>query len=597
MAPRLASSPSSSCKFFTIGSIFATILTVKETAAVTQIVGYAREDIARFARRETDSLKPYSVLAEKLGWDRSHIGNVLRHYKIGEERKRVKETRANEPFSPSPELAWMIGFMSCQANVITSAHNARLQITVQNPDVRQKFLDYAGKVLPEKGKKKLKAPPSNRVSLREAESVRRLGDISRKGFANTFQERYQWILSSEQYRWAFIEGCAEQRAFVDERSIRFQTNIGALASVLSQMLQENGISKAKPYERPTNSPTDAWMVGIYTFEEVRIIAQHIHFADPEKEAILQSIRETLPLNKATALGALREWQRIKNQLGSFPSLRTVSNLRKLGQSRYSEDVFRRVIGEGILSQATARLKHMDSLSLGFTTGNNKEKVLSDPELLLLFNFARKPYLDSTEAAYILGARLKELANANRFIADIQSFGPRLDESSVDAYTTEVLLRKNIEGVMSAETLPQVYEAFDRLHLAIQVAVRTVERGIAEQSGRNTSYNPSQRLVNRIGHALFGVQDTTRLVKSYTREIATSQPKPEEIDGLLREARTIMDNRKRPFTAQEKEKLLGIYTALGNVIFNYPDISLITQVYSELKNGEKPLNTRRPAQGK
>lgn len=358
-----------------------------------QLIEYARAETKQYAQGEMNKLSTYPQLGKKFDRGRDYVGRLLKTEGIVDDRNKAKQEYEALPFPPSEELAWIVGYLGCQAHISTEPHTTSLRMTEDNPDKKKRFLASAQTIFPPHTINQLDdTDEQNRASTRDSRSIRKLGNIGRQHFLETFEERYTWILEDPRFRWAFIDGVTEQRGSLDKESVRYITSVKAFAEVIHKALQMSGINKSIMSDRRSVLPDRSWMVGIFNREDMRTFAQNIHSATPEKEALLESIREAPPVN-ARPVDALQEWQKLKQDLGHSPSLMEVSRLRKAGKTRFSEDVYRRLIGDRVLSTATFRLKQFDELAKTFSK-SRKRKQMPEDELIFLLGIVKNPNMSS-----------------------------------------------------------------------------------------------------------------------------------------------------------------------------------------------------------
>lgn len=247
---------------------------------------------------------------------------------------------------PSPELAWMIGVLSGRGSVRLN-HGIILYTT----DVGLRHLfKTRGEMLFKSNvtfrRTKSWGPDEQYPVFYNRNVIESLGPIGRQSWVKTFEDKHSWINSEERYLWRFIEGFFDARGHVktkpNHREILFVTTYQSAANFIADSLVRIGINNPS-LMRDKNKREGLLGVVVYNIPDIKTIAKNIHSAVDSKEEGLEFFRKLVPV-KNPVTGAsdeelVEEWIKLHRLIQHTPTSNVISELQKLGETRFSPDVY------------------------------------------------------------------------------------------------------------------------------------------------------------------------------------------------------------------------------------------------------------------
>lgn len=233
------------------------------------------------------TLLPTSVLASKFGYTPDAAKQVFGRVGLNKERQDALRERLSLPYTPSVELAWLMGYFSEHG----SPNANRIAVTDEDPERRKKFTKYSEiafshtpTALPDVKKN------DSVLFIYSKEIVSRVGDISQKNYPSTLKEKYAWLLKDQKFAWAFIEGLFDSKAYVAEKRININSTHEILIDHIIDILRfVNVYNPTKNYLENNK----CWVLNIQRERDLKEVAQHIKLvsmSSTDKDAHLKKYR-------------------------------------------------------------------------------------------------------------------------------------------------------------------------------------------------------------------------------------------------------------------------------------------------------------------
>lgn len=546
---------------------------------------FVRTDAHQHAVGEKPTLATAAEIAVQTGYSVSHAKLLMTKMQLAILRKKAQQEFESLPLSPSAELAWFVGYTAGASKRISSTLIKGEHV----PELREKYRAMGQAVFKKKpnSAQQEDARKHSIVVFSDEVTVARLGDLSRQGFAKTFFERYSWTQSPE-YIWHLINGLFDERASINKNDIRLHIKAPSFARLIQNLLMQAGVEKPIPIFYKNG---DYAAICIKNIRDRRFLAANLELTNPENVEELRTIATSeRKRGEVSEEDLLPEWQEVRELLGRPVRMVRIKQLREQGILTLPFSSYTRVFGDGGNRKTAESLNALASLYEGFYQG----KKLDIISLKILADFARKPYVHAEipEALNLLGQKLRVVRQIREFSYGLKTDRQRLSRYGINAAQISAVLDGAIEEVGTAETAEDAIAAIQEVK---KVAKLHMERVVA-QVQKESSYTPAQQALNQLGRILFGIPDSTRIIQSFTQEKEAKEADQDVLQELLAHTQRAIQwtQGREQLNPRLYETLRTYYVRLGAEVFGRSDITLITHMYLDLKNGEKPLE---PAQGK
>lgn len=311
------------------------------------LASFVHEEIINFRAGEISSIIPIEELITKFGYSRGYISRILRITGLREERQAIQaeNTRLAEIFTPSSELAWILGVLAGGGSV--DRNNGEISLGRSREGLDSTFISVGEKLfklnvryknLMIGGEKECQRPRFFDISL-----ARALGDLRVDGWPHTILERYSWIFKNEAYMWVFLTGIFDTRVSVEvgkNRQMKFNSINPAAISFMLDLFSRVGIRR--PFV--TYSEGKLSRVTIKNIKDLKFIAENIHSYVPDKEEKLRLLRkQSLKDGYERALSGnevIAEWTRLCSEvLGHVPTCQEINWLYRQGKTKWTSTTY------------------------------------------------------------------------------------------------------------------------------------------------------------------------------------------------------------------------------------------------------------------
>lgn len=283
----------------------------------------------------------------------------------------IRKGRAAEihsQFTPSRELAWMLGVLSGSGEVNQS--RGTIRIRESNIPLLAEFKKQGEKLFHKNAHERDEQKDSKGRVIKEvifynSTLSRELGDFSSGNWSDTVRDKYKWVLRQPDYTRAFIEGFFDTKGNIGtdvSRQITFQVPNRNVANYVNTLFARLGIKH--PHTFPDKRSPESRIIQIYRLKDLKHFALNIRSHNSDKEEKLDTFRrlslqksERIELSKkVTNLEALEVYFRIRKKLGRPPGVRDYHRLNEQKDTLLTFDFYRNKFGKGSYPKARKYLE-------------------------------------------------------------------------------------------------------------------------------------------------------------------------------------------------------------------------------------------------
>lgn len=251
------------------------------------------DEAEKYAVGEVDGFSSPETLADMFGYNPNSISGLFTRDRLADFRRDARARKELLPYPPSPGMAWMLGYLSSTGRFGVNMRNTSIiMVSGTDPYKREKFINLSRRLLgvdPKIYFRKRRDKEYAEISIFNAETYRRLGNLDRPEAPATLTAKYPWLLRGDGNTWSFIEGVFEAQGNVSGNRITFGISDPKYTDFLIETLQNVWVSRAhKLYS--SREHDEIAKVAIQYPASRTWLAQHIHSVNPNIEARLASFR-------------------------------------------------------------------------------------------------------------------------------------------------------------------------------------------------------------------------------------------------------------------------------------------------------------------
>ncbi len=275
-----------------------------------QVKNFARGEIDKYSRGEITVVPTWQKVADLFGYRggnsaprevvlKAGLIDKWREIQMNTGRRsglKVPEDQT-EKLTPSRNLAWMIGVLSCQGYVEPIGD----AFSVDSVDTQflEAFKSTGEELFKINGQWRFKRGVRKGVIFYSKSIVRKLGDLRKTQWPNTIRNSHTWILNNSHFGWAFLQGAFDRVGHINdlETSHDYRADLSTddlmCANFLADLLVRLGVENPRlDYEKQGNERVRLKGITVERVNDIRKIALNIHSAIAIKEQRLELYRQT-----------------------------------------------------------------------------------------------------------------------------------------------------------------------------------------------------------------------------------------------------------------------------------------------------------------